>query len=107
MTCCIRITKGGGSVTPLKNHKNIGFLSNTGPDPLNDCKGTKSAFNVRPPSARQWTDGGQILVLFGSSPPHQTKRECSGSVVECLTRGRGAAGLSLTALWSLSKTHLS
>ena len=34
----------------------------------------------------------------------------SGSVVECLTRDRGAAGSSLTgvtALWSLSKTHLS
>ena len=37
-------------------------------------------------------------------------REHSGSVVECLTRDRGAAGSSLTdvtALWSLSKTHLS
>ena len=36
--------------------------------------------------------------------------ECSGSVVECLTRDRRAAGSSLTgvtALWSLSKTHLS
>ena len=37
-------------------------------------------------------------------------RERSGSVVECLTRDRGTAGSSLTrvtALWSLSKTHLS
>ena len=37
-------------------------------------------------------------------------RERSGSVVECLTRDPGVAGLSLTgvtALWSLSKTHLS
>ena len=36
--------------------------------------------------------------------------ECCGSMVECLTQDRGAAGLSLTgvtALWSLSKTHLS
>ena len=36
-------------------------------------------------------------------------REHSGSMVECLTRDRGAAGSSLTgitALWSLSKTHL-
>ena len=35
--------------------------------------------------------------------------ERSGSVVECLTRDREAAGLSLTgvtALWSVSKTHL-
>ena len=37
-------------------------------------------------------------------------RECSGSVVECLTRDREAPGSRLTgftALWSLSKTHLS
>ena len=37
-------------------------------------------------------------------------RERSGSVVECLTRDRRASGSSLTgvtALWSLSKTHLS
>ena len=37
-------------------------------------------------------------------------QESSGSVVECLTRDRGAAGSSLTgvtALWSLGKTHLS
>ena len=38
------------------------------------------------------------------------RRERSGSVVECLTRDRGAAGSSLTSattLGSLSKTHLS
>ena len=37
-------------------------------------------------------------------------RERSGSVVECLTRDRGAAGSTrtgATGLWSLSKTHLS
>ena len=33
--------------------------------------------------------------------------ERSGSVVECLTQDGGAAGSSLTALWSVSKTHLS
>ena len=41
---------------------------------------------------------GDILTKGGSS------------VVECLTRDREAVGLSLTgvtALWSLSKTHLS
>ena len=41
---------------------------------------------------------------------HDMRRECSGSVVECLTRERRAAVSSLTgvtALWSLSKTHLS
>ena len=38
-----------------------------------------------------------------------TRRERSGLVVECLTQDRRAAGSSLTgvtALWSLSKTHL-
>ena len=37
----------------LKNHKNIGFLSNTGPDPLKNYKTTEPAFNVGPSSARQ------------------------------------------------------
>ena len=39
-----------------------------------------------------------------------TIRECSGSVVERLTRDQESVGLSLTgvtALWSLSKTYLS
>ena len=39
-----------------------------------------------------------------------TERERSGSVVEGLTQDLGAMGSSLTgvtALWSLSKTHLS
>ena len=38
---------------PMENHKNIGFLSNTGPDPLKNHKATKLAFNVGPSSARQ------------------------------------------------------
>ena len=33
---------------PLKNHKNIGFLSNTGLDPLKNHKATNPAFNVGP-----------------------------------------------------------
>ena len=47
--------------------------------------------------------------MRGSSSPHPV-RERSGLVGDCLTRDRGAAGSSLTgvtALWSLSKTHLS
>ena len=43
-------------------------------------------------------------------PAQHGKRGRSGSVVECLTRDRRAVGSSLTgvtALWSLSKTHLS
>ena len=48
---------GGGGArgpdTPRENHKKIGFLSNTGPDPLKNQKATKPAFNVGPSSARQ------------------------------------------------------
>ena len=47
--------EGGAGVRtpPSENHQNIGFLSNTGPDPLKNCKAAKPAFNVRPSSARQ------------------------------------------------------
>ena len=38
---------------PLENHKNIGFFSNTGLDPLKNHKVTKLAFNVGPSSACQ------------------------------------------------------
>ena len=44
---------GGGGGGGLKNHKNIGFLSNTGPDPLKNHKATKPAFNAGPPLAHQ------------------------------------------------------
>ena len=44
---------GGPVPPPLKNHKNIGFLSNTSPDPLKNHKATKPAFNVGSSSARQ------------------------------------------------------
>ena len=55
---------------PLKDHKNIGFLCNTGP-------ATKPAFSVVPPAARllnviymefRWrADDGPLIVVFGSS----------------------------------------
>ena len=47
-------SRGGdrGSGPPLKNHKNIGFLSNTNPDPLKNHKAAKLAFNAGPLSAR-------------------------------------------------------
>ena len=43
----------GGPDHPLKNHENIAFLSNTGPDPLKNHKATKPAFNVGLSSAHQ------------------------------------------------------
>ena len=42
----------GTTPPPPKNHKNIGSLSNTGPDPLKIQKATKPVFNVRPLSTR-------------------------------------------------------
>ena len=51
-----------------------------------------------------------VVPLFGAAYAALNNWERSGSVVECLTLDRGAAGASLTcvtALWSLSKTHLS
>ena len=38
---------------PPENHKNIGILSNTVPDPLKNHKATKPAFNVGQSSACQ------------------------------------------------------
>ena len=52
----MRGARGGGGIggpDPLKNHKNIGFLSNTGTDPLKNHKATKPAFNVGLSSAGQ------------------------------------------------------
>ena len=48
--CGSRGGRGRGPYPPLKNHKNIGFLSNTGPDPLKNHKAIKPALNVEPTS---------------------------------------------------------
>ena len=61
--------EGGGAggpdrPPPLKNHKNICFLSNTGPDPLKSHKATKQAFNIGPRSARQ-RNAIKIVSLVG------------------------------------------
>ena len=50
--CGSRGGGGGGPDPPLKNHRNIGFHSNSGPDPLKKHKATKSALNVGPLAAR-------------------------------------------------------
>ena len=59
---CMGGSRGGKGVwTPLKNHKNIGFLSNTGSDPLENHIATKPALAVGPPSVRQ---RNAILMVF-------------------------------------------
>ena len=71
-----------GSGSPLKNHKNIGFLCNTGPDPLKNHKATKPAFNVGPSSPGQrnaismafpWQAYDPFITVFESSIPSSTK----------------------------------
>ena len=73
-----------GPDPPLENYKAIGFLSNTGLDPLKNHKATRPAFNVGPSSACQphagrpatcWqADDGLLLVVFGSSLPSSTNK---------------------------------
>ena len=65
---------GTGGLDPLENYKNIGFLSNTCPDPLKNHKAIKPAFNAEPSSARQRNaiftiraDIGPLLTVFKSS----------------------------------------
>ena len=50
----VRIQRGDrGPDPPLKNHKNIRFLSNTGLDTLKNHKAAKPEFNNGPSLARQ------------------------------------------------------
>ena len=49
----MRGTSGGRGSGPLLIYKNIGFVSNTGPDPRRNHKATKPAFNILPPLACQ------------------------------------------------------
>ena len=75
-----------GVRTPLKNHKNIGFLSNTGPDPLKSQSyqasiqcwiiiGTSAERHLM---AFRWrANGDPLMVLFGSSLPSSTNKKKS------------------------------
>ena len=56
---CVGPEWGTGGPDSLKHHKNIGFLSNTGPD----HKATKPAFSVGPSSARQRVEDGPFIDL--------------------------------------------
>ena len=75
---------------PLKNHKNIGVSSNTGPDPLkyrsyqasfqcwaiigNPAKRHLMAFRLR-------ADDGPLIVVLGSPSPHQLKNKKKNVVI--------------------------
>ena len=72
-----RIQKGRRGVwAPLKNHKNIGFLSNTGPDPLKNHKAIKPDSMLGHQRHASWqADAGPLIVIFGSSLPSSTKKK--------------------------------
>ena len=85
-TTCVNPEGGQGVRTPqLVNHKAIGLLSDTDPDPLENHKPTKTAFNIGPLSARQrnaikmafrwWDDDGPLLVYLNPLSAHQLKKK--------------------------------
>ena len=76
MQLIAQIQRGaGGPAPPLKNHKFIGFLSNTGPEPQKKHKATKPTFNIGPSSARWWADNGPLLVVFESFLPSLNEKK--------------------------------
>ena len=75
---------GGGGRGSVKNHKNIGFPSNTRPYPLKNHKVTKPAFNVWPSSDSEtpfkWRfAGGSMLArlwwYLDRLSPHQLRKK--------------------------------
>ena len=64
--CFLFNSQGGtGGPDPPEKKRKIGFLSNTGPDSLENHKASKSTFN----------DGGPLKVVFGSSITLKKKKK--------------------------------
>ena len=72
-----------GSGPPWKITKNIGFLSNTGSDPLKNQAAIQCWTIIGLPAKRHliafrwWADNGPLLVIFWSSLPWSTKKTLS------------------------------
>ena len=74
-----------GSGPPLENHKNIGFLSNTGPDPVATRVPSQHYMTGHHRSAsetpfkRRYASGPIMTPAFGGiwilSPPYQLKKK--------------------------------
>ena len=76
------VGQGVRTPPPLKNHKNIGFSSNTDPDPLKNysyqasiqCCAIIGTPVKRHLIASRWrADDGPLIVVLGSSLPSLTK----------------------------------
>ena len=85
---CMCGSRGGGAggpdPPPLKNHENIGFSSNTGPDPLKNhcyqaniqCWVVIGTLAKRYLMAFRWRAGdGPLKVVHGSSLPTSTRKK--------------------------------
>ena len=104
--CLMQGSRGEGAeqVPPLKNHKAIGFFSNTGPDPVENHKAAKPAFKFGPSSACQ-----RICIL---SPLINNKKKMSLThsdktflICTCQHSQNSAAGLYMYGVQSfLSNT---
>ena len=72
--------RGFGHPHPLKNHNNIGFLSDIDPIFLKKFNCAKPAFNVGPSPARQRHAGGPIIAhlkwYLDPLSLHQVKKRC-------------------------------
>ena len=89
------------------NLRNTRFITQSSQKRRVTCTGTQTFACVR---LNVTTRESPVRMFFNRHVSKFSCRERSGSVVECLTQDRRAVGSSLTgvtALWSLSKTHLS
>ena len=69
---------GTGGSGPPENHKKLGFLNNTGPDPLKNHKATKPEFNVGPSFKWRFAGGPMMTRLawnLDPSSPSSTKKQ--------------------------------
>ena len=65
--------RGSGHPSSEKSQKNIGFLSNTGTDPLKNHKAIIQCWAIFGPPAKRNLNG-PFIVIFGSSIPSSTKK---------------------------------
>ena len=93
----VRIQRGdrGSGPSPLKNHKNIGFSSNTGPDPSYQASIQCWAITGMPVKrhlmAFYWrADDGPLQVELGSSLPSSTKKKYVVKIGSSLTKLSGS-----------------
>ena len=105
----MRIQSGRQAVgTLVKNHKNIGFLRNTGLAPLKNHKATKPMLgHYRQPA--KWHLNGPLIVVFGSSLPQRTKNiglplaKLSGSAHENHLKGYRLTFFRQEQAWPLKQ----